>query len=191
MSAAEPNERKVLCERVGVTTPPAPSMRADAVAAFLLLAAASAPTAAVPTHVPVVCIGGGVAGLLAGRELARAGVGVRVLEASDRPGGRVRSDVVEGFTLDRGFQVFLTAYPETRAALDYAELDLRPFVPGALVQAGPGEPNRHCVADPLRRPSTALATLAFPLGTPADKARSRSRPFVHERGPRTPWSGGE
>ena len=60
----------------------------------------------------VIVVGAGLAGLTCARLLHRAKVKVRVLEASDGVGGRVRTDVVEGFRLDRGFQVFLTAYPE-------------------------------------------------------------------------------
>jgi len=136
---------------------------------FLLWTATAATTA--PSHVAVACIGGGVSGLLAGRSLARAGVGVTVLEGSDRPGGRVRSDRVEGFTLDRGFAVFLTAYPESRAAFEYEGLDLQPFCPGAIVAMGPGASNRYFLADPLRQLSATPETLAFPLASPLDKLR--------------------
>lgn len=50
-------------------------------------------------------------------------------------GGRVRTDKVNGFLLDRGFQIFLTSYPEARAALDYDALQLKPFYAGALVRS--------------------------------------------------------
>ncbi|MGA0060087.1 MAG: FAD-dependent oxidoreductase, partial [Planctomycetota bacterium] len=73
----------------------------------------------------------------------------------DAVGGRVRTDVVEGFRLDRGFQVLQTAYPEARRALDYGALELRPFEPGALVRVG-GRFVR--VVDPWRRPLGALAS---------------------------------
>jgi hypothetical protein len=137
----------------------------------LLLSAAAAAAARSCADVSVACIGGGVAGLAAARTIAGSGIGVRVLEGSDAPGGRVRSDRVEGFTLDRGFAVFLTAYPESRTAFDYDELDLHPFCPGAMVQMGPGASNRFLVADPLRLPSAMLDTLAFPLASVADKLR--------------------
>ncbi|MEO9590224.1 NAD(P)-binding protein, partial [Rhodopirellula bahusiensis] len=67
-------------------------------------------------------IGGGLAGLTCGRVLADAGREFRILEATDRVGGRVRSDVVDGFTLDHGFQVLLTAYPACQQFLDYDTL---------------------------------------------------------------------
>lgn len=116
----------------------------------------------------VIVVGAGLAGLCCARSLARAGVAPLVLEASDGVGGRVRTDELQGFRLDRGFQILLTAYPECQAVLDYAALDLRPFYPGALVRAG-GRFVR--VADPFRAPLDALASLFGGVGTLADKAR--------------------
>ncbi len=116
----------------------------------------------------VVIVGAGLAGLAAALELDAAGRSVLVLEASDRPGGRVRSDLVDGFRLDRGFQILLTGYPELRRLFgdDLRGLDLRRFGPGAYVQA---DGARHLVADPFRRPSTAWSALRAPVGTLADK----------------------
>ena len=84
----------------------------------------------------VLIVGGGLSGLCCARRLQQAGVPFLLLEASDAVGGRVRTDVVDGFRLDRGFQVFLSSYPEARATLDYDALQLRPFLPGALVRSG-------------------------------------------------------
>lgn len=116
----------------------------------------------------VLIIGAGVAGLTCGRELLRAGHHVTMLEASDGPGGRVRSDEVGGYTLDRGFQVLFEAYPAAQRQLDMAALDLRRFDPGAIICAGG---RRLPVADPLRDPASALATALSPAFTPADKLR--------------------
>lgn len=116
----------------------------------------------------VVVVGAGLAGLAAARRLVLGGRSVTVLEAADGVGGRVRSDRVDGYILDRGFQVLLGAYPEPRAVLDLAALDLRPFEPGALIQLGG---RFFPVGDPLRRPSSALSTLRAPLGGLATKAR--------------------
>lgn len=116
----------------------------------------------------VVVVGAGLAGLTCALELHRRGLGVRVLEASDGVGGRVRTDTLDGFLLDRGFQVLLTAYPEARRLLDQGALDLRPFQPGALVRSRGGFAR---VADPLRRPMDLPATLAAPVGSPVDKLR--------------------
>ncbi len=76
----------------------------------------------------------------------------------------------KGFLLDRGFQIFLTSYPEARAALDYEALRLRPFYAGALVRWAGGW---HRVADPVRHPTDAAATLLpdNPVGDVADKLR--------------------
>ncbi|MGB1610682.1 MAG: FAD-dependent oxidoreductase, partial [Ilumatobacteraceae bacterium] len=82
---------------------------------------------------PVVVVGAGLAGLSCAVTLHRAGVDTIVIEASDGVGGRVRTDQVDGFLLDRGFQVMLTAYPELHRQFDVEALDLRSFDPGALV----------------------------------------------------------
>ena len=119
-------------------------------------------------RVDVAVVGGGLAGLACARALAARGVECAVFEASDAVGGRVRTDAVEGFQIDRGFQVLLTAYPEARAVLDYDALDLRAFEPGALVWHGG---RLHRVGDPLRRPLAALPTLLADVGTLADKVR--------------------
>ena len=116
----------------------------------------------------VVIVGAGLAGLACALRLHEAGAGVRVLEASDGVGGRVRTDVVEGFRLDRGFQVLLTAYPETRRVLDYAALDLRPFLPGALVRRSS---HFHELSDPWRRPERAWRSLTAGVGSLADRLR--------------------
>lgn len=108
----------------------------------------------------VAIVGAGVAGLSCALHCAEAGVSCTVLEASDSVGGRVRTDEVDGFLLDRGFQVFLTAYPEAAALLNYDHLDLRPFIPGADVFAN-GKFRR--LVDPRRRPLEGLRALASPL----------------------------
>jgi len=109
-----------------------------------------------------------LAGLAAAKELSAAGHEAVVYEASDGPGGRVRTDVVDGYRLDRGFQILLTAYPECQELLDYDRLDLRTFLPGASVRLGHGF---HRIGDPLREPSQLFATLKAPIGSPIDKLR--------------------
>ena len=124
-------------------------------------------TAARP-DAPVAVVGAGLAGLSCAVALHDAGIPVQVYEASDGVGGRVRTDHVDGFLLDRGFQVALTAYPEMHRQLDMAALDLQAFDPGALVwRNGKGS----VVGDPFRRPTTALSTVTAPIGSPFDKAR--------------------
>jgi phytoene dehydrogenase-like protein len=121
-----------------------------------------------PTTCDVVIVGAGLAGLSASRFLTAAGFNVHVLEASDGVGGRVRTDHVDGFTLDRGFQILLTAYPELDKQFDVAALNLQPFDPGALVwMNGKGK----VFSDPLRRPQSFVATAVAPIGSVIDKIR--------------------
>jgi len=103
-----------------------------------------------------IIVGAGLAGLACGRELVRAGRRVVVLEAADRVGGRVATDDVDGFRIDRGFQVYNDAYPEGRRQLDLAALRLGRFEPGALVAEGS---RLRPVADPWRQPAAALAAV--------------------------------
>jgi phytoene dehydrogenase-like protein len=117
---------------------------------------------------PVVIVGAGLAGLACATRLTAAGVPVRILEASDGIGGRVRSDRIDGFIVDRGFQVVLTAYPELHRQFDIARLDLREFAPGALVWR---ERRGHIVSDPFRDPRHALTTALAPIGSLLDKLR--------------------
>ncbi len=104
----------------------------------------------------VIVVGAGLAGLACARTLAARNVPVLVLEASDGVGGRVRTNDVDGFRVDRGFQILLTACPEARAALDLDALELGRFFPGALVRT---EGRFARVADPLRRPAAAPGAL--------------------------------
>jgi glycine/D-amino acid oxidase-like deaminating enzyme len=114
----------------------------------------------------VVVVGAGLAGLACAGHLVGAGVGVTVLEASDGVGGRVRTDVVDGFRVDRGFQVLSTGYPEARRVLDLGALDLRLFDSAVTVRrAG----RLHRVANPLHAP-TGVRTL---LDAPVDGLRGR------------------
>jgi phytoene dehydrogenase-like protein len=116
----------------------------------------------------VIVVGGGLAGMCCALRLARAGLSCQIFEASDAPGGRVRTDLVDGFRLDRGFQVFLTAYPEARATLDYAALDLRSFEPGSRIFHAD---KWHTLMDPWRRPGSLLDGALAGVGSIADKVR--------------------
>ncbi len=114
----------------------------------------------------VIIVGAGLAGLTAAAYLQRKGLRIQLLEAQDQVGGRVRTDRAEGFRFDRGFQVLLTAYPETRRLLNYEALELKKFVPGALVFHAGGQ---SLLADPLRHPQGILSTLRAPLTSVPDK----------------------
>ncbi|MFE7808039.1 NAD(P)/FAD-dependent oxidoreductase [Streptomyces sp. NPDC057430] len=113
-----------------------------------------------PGTLDTVVVGAGLAGLACALDLSRAGQRVALLEASDGPGGRMRTDRRDGFLLDRGFQVFNTSYPQVKRRLDLRSLRLRPFTPGIIVHTPTG-PVR--LADPTRsgaagaeRPGRAL-----------------------------------
>jgi len=118
----------------------------------------------------VLIVGAGLAGLCCALRLQQDGLSFQVLEASDGVGGRVRTDKVEGFLLDRGFQVLLTAYPEARRVLDYGALSLRPFYPGALIRY---KERSHRFADPWRHPIDGIMGLFSPIGSVSDKLKVR------------------
>ena len=116
----------------------------------------------------VIIVGGGIAGLACARRLNARGVRVRVLEATGRVGGRLKTDRKDGYLLDRGFQVLQTAYPEARRVLDYQRLGLRHFAPGAMVRI---RGHFYSLADPLRRPGALFDTLTAPIGSLTDRLR--------------------
>lgn len=116
----------------------------------------------------VIIIGAGLAGLTAALELQKAGKKVSVLEANEEPGGRVQTETVDGFILDRGFQVLLTSYPETQKYLDYKKLRLQHFIPGAIVLK---KNKKFRIADPFRCPSLIVPTLKAPVGSWPDKLK--------------------
>jgi len=117
----------------------------------------------------IIIIGAGVAGLVAAIELEKAGFKPTMLEASDSVGGRIKTDHIDGFTLDHGFQVLLTAYPESNKYLDYEALNLKQFNPGALIYPNDGSSFR--IADPLRQPVQLFTMLFSPVGTLSDKLK--------------------
>lgn len=115
-----------------------------------------------PRRADVVVVGAGLAGLAAAVRLQAAGVDAVLVEAAEAVGGRVRTDVVEGFRLDRGFQLLNPAYPEAARVLDLEALDLQAFGAGVVLSR---EADRHVLGDPLRLPSTLPADLTAPIGS--------------------------
>jgi len=114
----------------------------------------------------VIVIGGGITGLTAARSLQEHGVDWLLLEAADETGGRMKTDLVDGFRLDRGFQVLLTSYPEAQSLLNYEELQLCSFEPGALIRLESGFTR---FVDPARRPGAIISTALSPAATLRDK----------------------
>ncbi|OYR49884.1 phytoene dehydrogenase [Halorubrum sp. Ea1] len=114
-------------------------------------------------------VGGGLAGLVAATRLAEAGADVTLYERRPDVGGRVRTETVDGFTIDRGFQVLFTSYPAVAAELDADALDVRRFAPGATI-CRPG--SRSTLSDPLRDPRGAIPSLLNDEVSFSDKLRT-------------------
>jgi phytoene dehydrogenase-like protein len=119
----------------------------------------------------VIIVGAGLAGLSCARQLQADGVSFLLLEASDKIGGRIKTDQFEGFLLDHGFQVLQTAYPEARRQLNFVELNLEAFTPGLILRwKGRFYPIAD-PADPVRSPRYCLNSLFAPIGTLRDRLR--------------------
>lgn len=116
----------------------------------------------------IVIVGGGIAGLCCAKRLHQDGILSLVLEGSDSIGGRIRTDSVDGFLLDRGFQTLLTSYPEAHKFLDFPSLDLHFFFPGALIRLNEGF---RKLSDPWKGPFAAAQQLFSPVGSFQDKLR--------------------
>lgn len=113
-----------------------------------------------------IIIGAGVSGLVAAIELEKAGYAPTILEATDRVGGRVKSDRLKDFPADHGFQVLLTEYPEAQRYLDFDKLDLLKFLPGSIIFKN-GKMEK--IGDPLRDVSFLWSTTFANVGSINDK----------------------
>jgi phytoene dehydrogenase-like protein len=145
----------------------------------------------------VVIVGAGVAGLSAAHRLTSAGVTTAVLEAAPYAGGRMSTEKVDGFRLDRIGQLLSTSYPELRLTPGLDALALRPFAPGVLLHSDGRRQRAGAVPSAVgaRRARGALHAVralasapraasvrgvpgtvprvraGAPLGTPVDQAR--------------------
>ncbi len=116
----------------------------------------------------ITIIGAGIAGLTCAKYLRDRGIEAIVLEASDAVGGRVRTDEINGFKLDRGFQVFLTAYPEAEKLLNYSELNFQKLLSGARIRSGD---DFFVMPNPLKDIVSAPQALLSPVGGILDKLK--------------------
>jgi len=116
----------------------------------------------------IVVVGAGLAGLSCAQELARAGREFLLLEAAEAPGGRVRSDMIDGFTLDRGFQVILSSYSAVSRAVDIASLRPRRFESGAVLWDGK---SRRRLVSPLNSPFALWEAVTSSALSWSDKIR--------------------
>lgn len=115
----------------------------------------------------VVVVGAGLAGLRCAQALVAAGREVVVLEAADAVGGRIRTDRVDGFLVDRGFQLLNPAYPAVGRWVDVGALGLQPFGAGVAART---ESGLRVLGHPAREPRLVPQTLRTVAGRPAEVA---------------------
>lgn len=111
-------------------------------------------------------VGAGVSGLIAATVLEKNGFSPVVIEATNRVGGRIKTDIVDGYQLDHGFQVLLSAYPAAKKYLNYETLDLQKFLPGASIFKNG---KQEIIGDPIRNSSLLFSTLFARVGNFNDK----------------------
>ena len=116
----------------------------------------------------VVIIGAGMAGLSCARVLHEHGVNFTVLEKTGGPGGRIKTDRIDGFQLDHGFQVLQTGYPGISDYLDLEKLELCRFPAGVAIRH---KDRFHIVADPRHHPGSIYSTIASPIGSLGDRIK--------------------
>jgi phytoene dehydrogenase-like protein len=116
----------------------------------------------------VAIVGAGMSGLTAAYYLQQMGLQVQIFEASRQVGGRIRTDRIDGFQLDRGFHLFHTAYPEAQGLFDLAALKLKPIYQGAIIRT---EGHFNLIANPFKEVRDIINTLLADNGTMRDKFR--------------------
>ncbi|MGW4275393.1 NAD(P)/FAD-dependent oxidoreductase [Streptomyces seoulensis] len=128
-------------------------------------------------QVDVVVVGAGVAGLSAAHRLTSAGVTTAVLEAAPWVGGRMSTEKVDGFRLDRIGQLLFTSYPQLGHSPGLDALVLRPFAPGVLLHS---EGRHHRAGGPAgaggaRSAFQAVRAFASAPRPPASLPKARAR----------------
>ena len=115
----------------------------------------------------VVIIGAGIAGLCCAIQLTKLNCKCTILESTNKVGGRVQSDLSNGFVLDHGFQVLQTAYPKAKLFLDYNELNLQSLDPVVLVYS---EGKIHKFYNPIKQKTKILHSIFSSVGNLQDKS---------------------
>ena len=113
-------------------------------------------------------IGAGISGLIAAQVLEKNGYKPTIIEATDYAGGRVKTDVINGYQLDHGFQVLLDAYPKVKQYLDLKALSAQYFSPGAIIFKN-GE--KQIIGDGFRNRNLLWSTLLTNVATFSDKVK--------------------
>jgi len=113
-------------------------------------------------------IGAGISGLIAAQVLEDHGFTPTIIEATNTVGGRVKTDIIDNYSLDHGFQVLLTAYPAAQKYLNFKALNLEYFLPGAAIFKNE---KQVTIGDPLRNLSLLIPTLTAGIGTFKDKLK--------------------
>lgn len=113
-------------------------------------------------------VGAGISGLIAAQILENFGYQPTIIEATDKVGGRVKSDIVDDYILDHGFQVLLSSYPAAQKYLDYEKLELQELLPGATIFKNE---KQQTIGDPLRNLSLLFPTLLASVGNFSDKTK--------------------
>ena len=119
----------------------------------------------------VIIVGAGVAGLVAAKKCEELNYSVLLLEADDQVGGRVQTDQIGGFNLERGFQVLIDTYEKAKELLDFESLNLHKFQPGARIY---DERGSFSIADPMRKITALPRTALSRVGSVSDKLKMLS-----------------
>jgi protoporphyrinogen oxidase len=126
-------------------------------------------------HFDVLIIGAGISGLSAAFEVHKKGLTFKIIEATSSVGGRMKTERIEGFQLDRGLHFFQTAYPEAAKLLNYDELELSEVYQGALVYHNN---DFSLLSNPFKKPSDLLSSMIADIASWKDKLKIISLIFA-------------
>lgn len=131
----------------------------------------------------IAVVGAGLSGLRCATLLQASGHDVQVFERSSQIGGRMQTDVVDGFLLDHGFHVMQTGYPASQRAFNFQTMQAKAFEPGAIVVEQKNNGAKFwTMADPFRRPFQGLLSGLNRFASPFDLLRVARLRFAVRRG---------